>query len=1089
MMKHNILRRLGALALCLVLALGLALPSFAARAGDTGDEGDTPVVITGIDIEESEITLLIAQTMTLNATTTPPGAAVVWSSSDESIAVVDENGVVIGISEGEATVTAEADGFTDTCRVTVREPIYVTSINLPLDEMQFKDSDNPERSISVEIYPSNADYNSIVFKSEDESIVTIENETSDTMDVRRYGRITAVSPGETYIVATLDGVEGQPSFNELRCRVTVSGITLSDKAGNAIGEGDRIELIMGTSENLTVSTFGDAKNISKIDWYSDNNNIVSVANGRLTPRSPGKAKVTAMRGNYSASFDVTVKEDTSRLVEVDDSVPAGMPYSFRDIREELDDVCREQTGKPLSYITSLSVQPSQGILYYGYISESDTGSGVGMTDRYYYSGRDTDDYLINGLTFVPRSSFSGNAEINYTAVASDNSNISGIIRVTVDAMEDVSYTTGSGQNVFFLGSDFNTVCRAQTGRELTAVTFTLPSSSRGTLYYNYTTGGQYTEKVEAGTRYRRTGNPNLDGVSFLPTDGFEGSVRISYRGEDTAGGTFSGYVTVTVTDRGTNGDADVRFTGRAGREISFTASRFNTACREATGESLDYVQFELPDRDDGTLYYNSGSSSERKVSENSRYYRSGSPSISSVSFVPAKNAPDQVRIKFSGRSVEGTNFTGTVLIDYTGNSSGTQTIRYSVYSGRAVQFEDSDFNSECVAATGSTLNYVRFELPSASRGLLCYDYSGSGSRVSSVNTSTRYYRGNSGSNRLDRVYFLADSRYTGSVSISYTGYSNDGESFEGTVSVQVNALAPAEVSFYGSGSQPISMSSSQIRNACNALLDDDLSYIQFTSLPSSSMGRLYRDYSGFDTGSQVVTGTQYYVSGSPGIDQLSFVPRGGFSGTATVTYTGVSTRGEQVSGRISFVVSGSGASGYFNDMGGYSWAVNAADYLHQNGVITGIGNGQFGPGQNIRRCDFVVMLCRAYNFNGGTSDFGFADVPADSYYASAVAAAKNLGIISGDGTNFRPNGQLTRQDAMVIIKNALQAAGWSLGGGSTAELSSFVDGGSVAPYAQESVATLVRLGAVNGDNNGNLRPWDPINRAEAAVILHYVMTM
>ena len=169
--------------------------------------------------------------------------------------------------------------------------------------------------------------------------------------------------------------------------------------------------------------------------------------------------------------------------------------------------------------------------------------------------------------------------------------------------------------------------------------------------------------------------------------------------------------------------------------------------------------------------------------------------------------------------------------------------------------------------------------------------------------------------------------------------------------------------------------------------------------------------------------------------------------------------------------------------------MNEADYLHQNGVITGIGNGQFGPGQNIRRCDFVVMLCRAYNFNGGTSDFGFADVPADSYYASAVAAAKNLGIISGDGTNFRPNGQLTRQDAMVIIKNALQAAGWSLGGGSTAELSSFVDGGSVAPYAQESVATLVRLGAVNGDNNGNLRPWDPINRAEAAVILHYVMTM
>ena len=79
MMKHNILRRLGALALCLTLTLGFALP---ASAEGEDDAGDTPVVVTGIDIEESEITLLIDQTMTLNATTTPPGAAVAWSSSD-----------------------------------------------------------------------------------------------------------------------------------------------------------------------------------------------------------------------------------------------------------------------------------------------------------------------------------------------------------------------------------------------------------------------------------------------------------------------------------------------------------------------------------------------------------------------------------------------------------------------------------------------------------------------------------------------------------------------------------------------------------------------------------------------------------------------------------------------------------------------------------------------------------------------------------------------------------------------------------------------------------------------------------------------
>ena len=1099
-MKHKFLRRLGAAALCLVMALGLVSPSLAEdEDGAGGDDG--PVIAEDIELDESELTIVTGQTAALYATTTPPGADVAWSSSNDAVAEVDDDGVVTAVAKGSATITAEANGHRASCAVTVRDPIRVVSMDFPFDEIQFKDTDNPERSISVEIYPSNADFESFTFKSEDEDVVTIGPETSETMDVRRFARITAVAPGETYITADLNGLEGQPRLNQLRCRVTVSGIVLTDKNDNRLDDKldtTPLELTMGTSENVIVTTYGDAKNTSKIDWYSEDNNVVSVANGRLTPRSPGKSRITVMRGNYSVSFNVTVVEDTSRLIVVDNSIRAGAPYSLQGVRRDLYYLCGdvlydEVTGdtQTLSYITSLSVTPEQGILYLGYISEADTGSGVSMSQRFYYSSGSSDDYRIGDLTFVPRSSFSGTAEISFTAVSNEGGSFSGVIRLTVDAMEDVSYTTGSGQNVFFLGSDFNTVCRARTGRELASVTFTLPESSRGTLYYNYTTGGQYLEKVEAGKSYRRVGNPNLDSVSFLPPEGFSGSVRISYRGLDTAGSSFNGYVTIDVTNLGNGGDADVVFTGRAGREVSFAASRFNTACRNATGETLDYVQFDLPLTSEGTLYYNRGSSSEARVRENTRYYRNSTPSIGNISFVPAQNAPQHVRILFSGRSTEGTTFSGTVLIDYGGTtaSGGTQhTARYSVYSGRAVQFEAADFNSACLDATGGTLNYVRFDLPPVTQGLLCYNY-GSTTAINRVSSSTRYYRSGSGNDRLDRVWFLADSGYVGTVSISYTGYSASGESFTGTVTVQVNSITPPEVSFSGTGSQAISLVPSQIRYACNSVMNSELSYIRFTGLPSSSAGKLYRDYTGFDTGTQVVTGTQYYVSGTPGIDQLSFVPRGGFTGTATATYTGVSTSGEEVNGRISFVVSSSGGSGYFSDMGAYSWAAAAVDYMQQNGVISGIGNGQYGPGLNIRRCDFVVMLCRAYGFDDGGNTYAFADVPSDSYYAWAVSAAARRGIVSGDGTNFFPDSQLTRQDAMVIIKNTLQSAGWNLSSGSISELSYFGDGGTVAPYAQEAVATLVRLGAVNGDTNGNLRPWDPVNRAEAAVMLHFVMTM
>ena len=114
-------------------------------------------------------------------------------------------------------------------------------------------------------------------------------------------------------------------------------------------------------------------------------------------------------------------------------------------------------------------------------------------------------------------------------------------------------------------------------------------------------------------------------------------------------------------------------------------------------------------------------------------------------------------------------------------------------------------------------------------------------------------------------------------------------------------------------------------------------------------------------------------------------------------------------------------------------------------------------------------------------------MPTNAYYAGAVAAAKQRGIVSGDGRNFMPNSELTRQDAMVMIYNAMKAAGWNMSA-STSILGRFPDGTAVASYARDAVSALVQMGAVNGDN-GMLYPYNPITRAEAAVILHFVMTM
>ena len=209
----------------------------------------------------------------------------------------------------------------------------------------------------------------------------------------------------------------------------------------------------------------------------------------------------------------------------------------------------------------------------------------------------------------------------------------------------------------------------------------------------------------------------------------------------------------------------------------------------------------------------------------------------------------------------------------------------------------------------------------------------------------------------------------------------------------------------------------------------------------------------------------------------------------TVNFTGTDTGGETFTGRIEITLTSAAGSTVFTDMGSYAWAGPSVDFLYSQGVVSGVGGSQFGPGQAILRGDFVLMLCRAFDFEGSSTASGFYDVPAGSYYAQAITTARSLGIVTGDGTGrFRPTAALTRQDAMVMLQRAMNAAGISAGG-SESDLTAFSDAAQVSAYARSAVAALVRLGVVQGDEAGRLNPGSNITRAEMSVILHRVLTL
>ena len=85
--------------------------------------GGDPVNPTGISLNRTTATISVDTTTQLTATIQPNGATgtVTWSSDDTNVATVSNSGLVTGISEGTATITASVAGFSASCEVTVTD--------------------------------------------------------------------------------------------------------------------------------------------------------------------------------------------------------------------------------------------------------------------------------------------------------------------------------------------------------------------------------------------------------------------------------------------------------------------------------------------------------------------------------------------------------------------------------------------------------------------------------------------------------------------------------------------------------------------------------------------------------------------------------------------------------------------------------------------------------------------------------------------------------------------------------------------------------------------------------------------------------
>ena len=171
----------------------------------------------------------------------------------------------------------------------------------------------------------------------------------------------------------------------------------------------------------------------------------------------------------------------------------------------------------------------------------------------------------------------------------------------------------------------------------------------------------------------------------------------------------------------------------------------------------------------------------------------------------------------------------------------------------------------------------------------------------------------------------------------------------------------------------------------------------------------------------------------------------------------------------------------FSDLGDFSWAREAIQELALSGAVSGKGAGLFAPGDSVTREEFVKIVVSVMRLDiTAAQEHSFEDVTND-WSRGYIAAAVNAGIINGvSDTSFAPGDNITREQGAAVLHRALTYMSKVLPVG----VAEFDDDGDISDWAKESVYGLRSAGIISGKDNNSFAPLDFMNRAEAAKMIY-----
>ena len=233
----------------------------------------------------------VGKTMTLIPYMTPYNSdksGVRWTSSDESIATVNNAGVVTGVKAGNATITViDASGnIKAECAVTVKADSRATT-SIALSKRTLTLNAGASSTLTVTYRPSNATIRGANWTSSNESVARVEPN----------GRVVGVSAGTAVITATSDS-----GARTATCTVTVvvrvESVTIPDAS---------ISLKIGQTYQITPTVNPSNATNTTAKYSTRSSSIASVSSsGLVTARRAGTTTITVTIDGKTASLRVTV---------------------------------------------------------------------------------------------------------------------------------------------------------------------------------------------------------------------------------------------------------------------------------------------------------------------------------------------------------------------------------------------------------------------------------------------------------------------------------------------------------------------------------------------------------------------------------------------------------------------------------------------------------------------------------------------------------------------------------------------------------------------------------------------------------------